>query len=95
MSFIISPVEAMFAIFAVGLFQFMFSWQDFLGPLLYLQNPSQYTLSLGLQQFQNQQGTEWGMMMAVAAMMTVPVIILYFFLQRSFIQGITFTGIKG
>ncbi|GIP35383.1 carbohydrate ABC transporter permease [Paenibacillus sp. J2TS4] len=83
------------AVLAVGLFQFMNSWTDFIGPLLYLTNEHSYTLSLGLQQFQNQKGTEWGLMMAVATMMTMPVVILFFFLQKTFIQGITFTGIKG
>lgn len=82
------------AIFAVGLFQFMASWTDFIGPLLYLTDEFQYTLSLGLQQFQSQRGTEWGLMMAVSTMMTLPVIILFFFLQKRFIQGITFSGIK-
>ncbi|MBS4178188.1 carbohydrate ABC transporter permease [Lederbergia citrea] len=82
------------AILAVGLFQFMGSWTDFLGPLLYLTDETQYTLSLGLQQFQNQMGTEWGLMMAVSTMMTLPIIIMFFFMQRTFIQGITFSGIK-
>lgn len=82
------------AILAVGLFQFMASWTDFLGPLIYLTEEMQYTLSLGLQQFQSQKGTEWGLMMAVSTMMTLPIIILFFFMQRTFIQGITFTGIK-
>jgi len=72
----------------------MASWTDFLGPLLYLTDETQYTLSLGLQQFQSQQGTEWGLMMAVATMMTLPIIILFFLLQKTFIQGITFSGIK-
>lgn len=83
------------AVLAVGLFQFMASWTDFIGPLLYLTHESSYTLSLGLQQFQSQRGSEWGLMMAVSTMMTVPIIILFFFLQKTFIQGITFTGIKG
>ncbi|MFB5660228.1 carbohydrate ABC transporter permease [Alteribacillus sp. HJP-4] len=82
------------AIFAVGLFQFMASWTDFIGPLIYLTDEMEYTLSLGLQQFQSQRGTEWGLMMAVATMMTVPIIIIFFFLQKRFIQGITFSGIK-
>jgi len=82
------------AVLAVGLFQFMGSWTDFIGPLLYLTNETQYTLSLGLQQFQTQMGTEWGLMMAVSTMMTLPIIILFFFLQKTFIQGITFSGIK-
>ncbi|MBS4219193.1 carbohydrate ABC transporter permease [Bacillus sp. FJAT-49711] len=82
------------ALLAVGLFQFMGSWTDFLGPLLYLTDETQYTLSLGLQQFQNQMGTEWGLMMAVSTMMTLPIIIMFFFMQKTFIQGITFSGIK-
>ena len=83
------------AILTVGLFQFMASWTDFMGPLLYLNKPKSYTLSLGLQQFLSEFGSEWGLMMAVATLMTLPVIILFFFLQKTFIQGITFTGIKG
>lgn len=82
------------AILAVGLFQFIASWTDFIGPLLYLTDSVQYTLSLGLQQFQSQKGSEWGLMMAVSTMMTVPIIILFFFLQKTFIKGITFSGIK-
>jgi len=82
------------AILAVGLFQFMASWTDFIGPLLYLTDSVQYTLSLGLQQFQSQKGSEWGLMMAVSTIMTVPIIILFFFLQKTFIKGITFSGIK-
>lgn len=82
------------AVLAVGLFQFMASWTDFIGPLLYLTDSVQYTLSLGLQQFQSQKGSEWGLMMAVSTMMTLPVVILFFFLQKTFIKGITFSGIK-
>ncbi|MEC0209563.1 carbohydrate ABC transporter permease [Paenibacillus ehimensis] len=83
------------AVLSVALFQFMNSWTDFIGPLLYLTNEASYTMSLGLQQFQNQKGSEWGLMMAVATIMTVPVVILFFFTQKKFIQGITFSGIKG
>ncbi|MDC3416623.1 carbohydrate ABC transporter permease [Aquibacillus salsiterrae] len=82
------------AVLAIGLFQFMNVWTDFIGPLLYLTEDSKYTLSLGLQQFQSQKGTEWGLMMAVSTMMTMPIIILFFFMQKTFIQGITFSGIK-
>ncbi|AJY74015.1 carbohydrate ABC transporter permease [Paenibacillus beijingensis] len=86
---------AMPAVLATGLFQIMASWNDFLGPLLYLNDPAQYTLSLGLQQFQNEISTEWNLLMAAAFLMILPILILFFFLQRTFIQGITFTGIKG
>lgn len=83
------------AVLAVALFQFMAAWTDFLGPLIYLTDEAAYTLSLGLQQFQNQQGSQWHMMMAVSTMMTLPIIVLFFFMQKTFIRGITFTGIKG
>lgn len=83
------------AILAVALFQFMASWTDFMGPLLYLTNEPSYTVSLGLQQFQSQKGSEWGLLMAVSTLMTLPIIILFFFLQKTFISGITFSGIKG
>jgi multiple sugar transport system permease protein len=48
-----------------------------------------------LQQFQSQKGSEWGLLMAVSTLMTLPVIVLFFFLQKTFISGITFSGIKG
>ena len=83
------------AVLAVALFQFMGSWTDFMGPLLYLTNEPSYTVSLGLQQFQSQKGTEWGLLMAVSTLMTLPIIVLFFFLQKTFISGITFSGIKG
>ncbi|GGE31808.1 sugar ABC transporter permease [Pullulanibacillus camelliae] len=83
------------AVLSVGLFQLMASWTDFIGPLLYLTNETSYTLSLGLQQFQSAKGSEWNLMMAVSTIMTLPIIVLFFFLQKKFIEGITFSGIKG
>jgi multiple sugar transport system permease protein len=82
-------------ILTVGLFRFMNSWNDFLGPLLYLNNESTYTLSIGLQMFTTQYQTEWAMLMAASLLVALPVIVMYFFVQKRFIQGITFTGIKG
>jgi multiple sugar transport system permease protein len=79
----------------VGLFTFLNTWNDFLGPLVYLSSPESYTLSLGLSQFRGEHSSLWGPMMAVTTVMTVPVIIAFFFAQRTFIQGITLTGIKG
>ncbi len=80
---------------SVILFQFLHSWRDFLGPLIYLNSESQYTLSLGLQMFQRLHDTEWALLMAASTVMTIPIIILFFFTQRTFIQGISMTGIKG
>jgi len=71
----------------VGLFAFLASWNDFLGPLIYLASSSKYTLSLGLATFSSQYGSYPGMLMAVTTVMTVPIIILFFFTQRTFVQG--------
>lgn len=79
----------------VGLFQFLNNWNDSLGPLIYLNDPDKYTLSLGIQVFVSTSGVHWGWMMAVTTVLTVPVITLFFFTQRTFIQGIALTGIKG
>jgi multiple sugar transport system permease protein len=79
----------------VGLFTFLGTWNDYLGPLIYLNDPVQYTLSLGLAQFQGEHNVLWGPLMAVSVVMIVPVLIAFFFTQRTFIQGITMTGIKG
>lgn len=84
------------AVLAVGLFQLINSWRDFLGPLLYLTDEKSYTLSIGLQQFQSEQGTEWSLLMSVSTLMILPIIILFFFMQKTFIEGITISGsIKG
>lgn len=82
------------ALITVALFTFIGSWNDFLGPLLYLNDDSKYTLSLGLQQFVSQHGQEWQMLMAAATVMVIPVILIFLFAQRSFIKGITLTGLK-
>lgn len=83
------------ALATVGLFTFIGSWNDFLGPLMYLTDERTYTLSLGLQRFVSQHGAEWSLLMAASTVMTLPIIILFFFAQRTFIQGVTLTGIKG
>ncbi len=73
---------------------FMGAWNDYLGPLIYLFDQSKYTLSLGLAMFSSQYGSYWGMLMAVSTVVTIPIIVLFFFTQRTFIQGITLTGLK-
>jgi len=72
-------------------FQFIYSWNDFLGPLLYLTEKDTFTLSLGLQFYQSQHGgTQWHYLMAASFMTTVPVVVLFFFMQRSFLAGLSF-----
>ena len=83
------------ALAVVALFSFLWAWNDFLGPLVYLQHPQQYTLALGLQTFQSQHGgTEWHMLMAASVLIILPVMVLFFLAQRTFVQGIATTGIR-
>jgi multiple sugar transport system permease protein len=80
---------------AVSVVTFLYTWSDFLSPLIYLTKQELFTLTLGLKGFMAQHTVEWHKLMAASAIFTVPVIILYFFAQKYFIQGITLTGIKG
>lgn len=83
------------ALLVVALFQFMATWNDFLGPLIFLVDQKQFTLALGLQSFQSQQGgTPWNFLMAASTLVVLPVLVLFFFTQRSFVQGIATTGGK-
>jgi multiple sugar transport system permease protein len=80
----------------VALFQFLFAWNDFLGPLLYLNDERKYTLSLGLANMQSALGlSQFGQIMAVATMTVVPVLVAFIVAQRFFIQGIATSGLKG
>jgi multiple sugar transport system permease protein len=83
------------AIAVVALFSFMGTWNDFLGPLIYLLDQKTFTLALGLQFYQSQHGgTQWNLLMAASTIVVAPVIVLFFFTQRLFIQGIALTGLK-
>jgi multiple sugar transport system permease protein len=83
------------ALVTVALFTFLATWNDFLGPLIFLNDGSKYTLAVGLAAFRGQYRTQWDLMMAAATVVTAPIVILFFFAQRAFIQGITLTGMKG
>ena len=83
------------AIITVMLFTFMGAWNDFFGPLIFLSDPDHWTLALGLRAFQLQFGGRFDLMMAAAILMVIPTLLIFFFAQKSFIEGITFTGIKG
>jgi ABC-type glycerol-3-phosphate transport system permease component len=80
---------------AVAIFMFNSSWNDFLGPLIYLQDRNLYTISLGLRSFQDQFYTSWHLLMAASLIAMIPVLLIFFFAQKYFIQGVVFTGIKG
>jgi multiple sugar transport system permease protein len=84
------------AIAAVALFSFLLCWNDFFGPLLYtLPDPSHWTLSVGLAQFRNIHEVNWNLVMAGTVVFMAPVIVLFFFAQKAFVEGITLTGVKG
>ena len=84
------------AMMVVGFLTFMNTWNDFFGPLIYLNDPSKQTLALGLLQLKGQFSSQWNIMMAASTLMTIPALVLFFFGQKYFIQGISLTsGSKG
>jgi multiple sugar transport system permease protein len=83
------------AMASVALFQFIYAWNDFLGPLIYINSSSLYPISIGLDQFLGQYTTNWSWLMAATTVATVPIVILFFLTQRYFVEGITVTGLKG
>jgi multiple sugar transport system permease protein len=85
------------ALAVVVLFQFINAWNDYVGPLIYLNQPETFPISLGLQRFmgQFQEKLAWPYLMAASTVTILPIIILYFVTQRTFIEGIAITGIKG
>lgn len=83
------------ALATCALFQFLHTWNDFFGPLLYINDPAKYTVAYGLQQFMSSFGSKWAELMAVACIFTIPIIVLFFLAQKTFIQGISTTGTKG
>ena len=83
------------ALLVVAIFQFMATWNDFLGPLIFLTEQKDFTLALGLQSFQSQNGgTAWHQLMAASTLVALPVIVIFFLAQRAFIEGIASTGGK-
>lgn len=80
------------ALITIAINSFNAAWNDFLGPLLYIQDQEKYTLQIGLQVFQNQATTQWNYLMAGATLILIPTILLFFFAQRYFIEGMDLTG---
>jgi len=83
------------ALAVVALFAFINAWTDFFNPLIYLTNPDKYTLQLGLFTFFSQHFVNWPGFMAASVVVLMPVAILFFLTQKTFIEGITFTGLRG
>lgn len=90
---IILPVSKP-ALVTVGLFAFIGFWNDFLGPLIYLNDQTKYTVAIGLSQFSGMLTSEWQLMMAAATVVIVPVLVVFLIGQRYFVEGIVTTGLK-
>jgi multiple sugar transport system permease protein len=83
------------ALATVAIFSGLSSWNDFLDPLIYLNDSAKYTLALGLSEFTGLYSSQWHLLMAAATVIVAPVAVLFFFAQRYFVEGITLTGSKG
>lgn len=83
------------ALAALGIFALTFNWNDFLWPFIVLDDPSLWTLPVGLARLRGRFTIDYGLIMAASALTTLPMLIFYFFAQRRFIEGITLTGLKG
>lgn len=83
------------ALGAVGIFTFVFAWNQFTAPLIYLQSEEVKTLAIGLYSFRGLYATRWNLLMAAATTMVIPVLIVFFSAQRVFIRGIAITGFGG
>ncbi len=84
------------AIAAVALFSFLYTFNDFFLPLLYVgENPDKWVLSIGLAQFRSLHQVQWNLTMAATLLVMAPVIVLFFLAQRAFVEGVTLTGVKG
>jgi multiple sugar transport system permease protein len=83
------------ALTVVAIFEFQAKWNDFMAPLIYLNKPSMYTMSLGLGMFKSDYETQWALWMAASVIFTLPMVVLFFAAQRYFIEGASTSGIKG
>jgi multiple sugar transport system permease protein len=81
---------------AAAMFQFFYAWNDYYGPFLYTsENQESWTISLGLASFRSLHHVEWHLVSAATLLTMVPVIVLFFFAQKAFVEGVTLTGVKG
>jgi multiple sugar transport system permease protein len=83
------------ALIVVALFAFLYHWNDFLSPIIYLNSEKNYTLAIGLQQFKGQFNAQWNYMMAASTIVILPTVVVFLIGQKYFVEGITLTGIKG
>lgn len=82
------------ALVTVGLFQFVATWNDFSGPLLFLSDKEKFPLAYGLEQFVSSYADQTHLLLAAATLFTLPIVVLFFFAQKTFLRGIATTGLK-
>jgi ABC-type glycerol-3-phosphate transport system permease component len=83
------------AVATITIFTFMGSWNDFMGPLIYLNSQENWTLALGLSSFVGLRQSDWHLLMAASLLVMLPVVVVFFLAQRHFIRGIAAVGVKG
>lgn len=83
------------ALSTLTIFTFVATWNDFLGPMIYLKTESKKTLQIGLRMFISQYSSEYGLIMAASVLSLIPVLIVFLSLQKYFVEGIAATGVKG
>ncbi|MBU6351499.1 MAG: carbohydrate ABC transporter permease [Chloroflexi bacterium] len=83
------------ALATVAIFTFLAAWNDYIGPLLYLRSDYNFTVAIGLATFRSVMSTQWNLLMAASSAMILPVILLFFFAQRYFVDGLVLSGLKG
>ena len=83
------------AMLTLGVFTLMNTWNDYMGPLIYLSSPEKYTMTLGIAYFKGVSTTQWNLVMAGSIVSVVPILIAYLCAQKYFIEGIAFSGVKG
>jgi multiple sugar transport system permease protein len=87
--------QALPAVGVISIFSAIFAWNDFLGPLIYLQDEAKYTLAIGLTFFRSSHDVQFNLLMAASALVVLPVVVLFLIFQRAFVEGISMGSLKG
>lgn len=83
------------AMLTLGVFTLMNTWNDYMGPLIYLTTPEKYTMTLGIAYFKGVYTTQWNLVMAGSVLSIIPILVAYLCAQKYFVEGIAFSGVKG
>ena len=83
------------AMLTLGVFTLMNTWNDYMGPLIYLTTPEKYTMTLGIAYFKGVYTTQWNLVMAGSVLSVIPILVAYLCAQKYFVEGIAFSGVKG